>query len=293
MGTTYDIGLVGAGIMGSAMARNWLADGHRVTVWNRTRSKAEALAGEGAIVAETAVEAADGCDYLVTMVADGDAVREVIEQSDGLLDALGPEGVWLQMSTIGVDDIEWCLQQATSHGIDLVDAPVLGTKQPAETGELTVLAGADEARLGDAEEVFDSIASTTRHTGGVGSATRTKLVCNTWVVGLLGVLSETMALADGLDVEPSDFLESIAGGPLDAGYAHIKGEMMQTGEYPASFPLRLALKDANLVLDAAEQAGLDCSVVRGIADLLERAAESGHGDEDMAAAFEAACRRMT
>ena len=293
MAETYHIGLIGAGIMGSAMARRWLEAGHEVTVWNRSHRKAEALADEGAEVAETAPELARDCDYFVTMVTDGDAVRSILRRGGGLIDHLDRDTVWLQMSTVGDDDVDDFIDIARSRGIDFVDAPVLGTKEPAESGELTVLVGGDERVLGPAEDVFAPIASSTRRVGEAGTATRAKLTANTWVVGLLGVLSETMAVADRLDVDPSVFLESIAGGPLDSGYAHIKGAMMQRRDYPPSFPLRLALKDANLVLEAAERADLELSVLRGVADLLERAAEAGHADEDMAAAFEAARQRLS
>jgi 3-hydroxyisobutyrate dehydrogenase len=146
---------------------------------------------------------------------------------------------------------------------------------------------------GAVEEVVEPVASEVRWVGDAGQATRTKLVCNNWVVGLLGVLSETMAVADGLGVDPTEFLGAIEGGALDAGYAHIKGGLMQEGDYPASFPLRHALKDANLIAEAAREADLELSVLDGVVDLLERGVEAGHGDEDMAAAFETARRRLS
>ena len=286
MTETAHIGLVGTGIMGRAMTRCWLEAGHDVTAWNRTRSKAKPLVDNGATLADTPTDVAREADYWITMVADGDAVRDVLERSEGLSDTLSGGPTWLQMSTVAAADTDDFAALADERDIDFVDAPVLGTKEPAESGDLTVLAAAGDGHRDQLEPIFEPIAAHTRWVGQPGDATRTKLVCNNWVVGLLGVLAETVALAEEIDVDPAHFFESIAGGPLDAGYAHIKGEMMQESDYPTSFSLRLALKDTNLILEAADKVDLDLSVARGVADLLERANDEGWKDDDMAAAIE-------
>src|SRR4051794_6288892 len=142
------IALLGTGIMGAPMARNLLAAGHAVRVWNRTRAKAEPLATDGAVVCATPAEAAAGADILLTMLADATAVEQSVAGDDGALAALARDGrddiVWLQMSTVGIAGTDRLAALAARHSIAYVDAPVLGTKQPAEQGALTVLAAGAE-----------------------------------------------------------------------------------------------------------------------------------------------------
>lgn len=169
-------------------------------------------------------------------------------------------------------------------GVALVDAPVLGTKQPAEAGELIVLASGPEEVSGKVAPVFDAIGKKTMWVGPVGAGSRLKLVTNGWIIGLLASLAETLALAKELGVDPEQFLAAIEGGPLELPYAQMKGSAMISGEYPASFPAKLARKDAGLVTDAAGD--LPASVTRAAAAYLDAAIEAGRGDEDMAAIHE-------
>src|SRR3954466_12747681 len=137
------LAVLGTGIMGAAMARNLLAAGLEVRAWNRTRDKAEPLADDGAKVAYSPVEAAEGADFVLTMLADADTVAEAVD-SEGALSALADDGVWLQMSTVGIEGSERLAGIADEHGVAYVDAPVLGTKEPAEQGQLIVLASGPE-----------------------------------------------------------------------------------------------------------------------------------------------------
>jgi len=276
------VAVLGTGIMGSAMARNLLKAGMEVRVWNRTRSRAEPLAAEGARVADSPREAARGAGVLLTMLADAGAVAGAV--GGGALEALSPGAVWLQMSTVGVEGTGRLQRMALERGVAYVDAPVLGTRQPAEAGELVVLASGPEEVRPACEPVFEAVGKKTLWVGPVGAGTRLKLVVNNWITGLLGVLGETFALAQKLGVDPSLFFEAVEGGPLDLPYARAKGKMMAEGEYPTSFSVRLARKDAGLVLEAAED--LRLPVCEAVAYHLDRAAETGHAEDDMAAIYE-------
>jgi len=280
-----EIAVLGTGIMGRAMAEQLLEADFRVRVWNRTADRARPLAERGAEVAETPVDAAVGADAFLTMVTDGDAVRSILDRGD-LLAQLEPGTVWFQTSTVGLDDTDSFSNRARTHDIPFVDAPVLGTKEPAEAGELTVLAASDHPVLDGWEELLGTVGSKTIRLGSPPDATGLKLVCNTWVVGILGTLAETIALAEHLEADPTRFLDAIADGPLDSGYAQLKGQMMLSESYGVSFPLQHALKDANLIRRAARETGLEVSVVEGVADLFSRAIDEGHGEFDMAAAIE-------
>src|SRR5215210_6479950 len=282
------IAVLGTGIMGAAMARNLLAADMEVRVWNRTREKAEPLADEGAKVADTPTEAAEGAGFVLTMLADADTVAQATGGEDGTLSALPDDGVWLQMSTVGIEGHERLADLAEEHGVYYVDAPVLGTKEPAEQGQLIVLAsGPDEVRE-RCQPVFDAVGSNTLWLGAAGTGSRLKLVTNSWIVGLLGALAETVALARALDVDPSKFLEVIDGGPLGVPYAQMKGQMMIEEEFPTSFSANLARKDVGLVLEAAEAQGLRLPLSEAAAAHFDEAINAGHGEEDMAAIYQAA-----
>ncbi|BBL80973.1 3-hydroxyisobutyrate dehydrogenase [Rubrobacter xylanophilus] len=274
--------VLGTGIMGSAMARNLLEAGMEVRVWNRTREKAEPLAAEGARVADSPRGAARGADILITMLADADAVERAV--GEGVLETLAPGAVWLQTSTVGIEGTRRLQRIALEQGVAYVDAPVLGTREPAEAGELVVLASGPEEVRPDCEPVFEAIGKKTLWVGPVGAGTRLKLVVNGWITGLLGVLGETFALAERLGVDPSSFFEAVEGGPLDLPYARVKGKMMAEREYPTSFSVRLARKDVALILEAA--GSLRLPVCEAVAYHLDRAAGAGHAEEDMAALYE-------
>jgi 3-hydroxyisobutyrate dehydrogenase len=269
--------------MGFPMARNLAAAGLEVRAWNRSRERAEPLAGEGVAVADTPAEAVAGADVVVTMLADGAAVEAVAG------DLAFPGGaVWAQMSTVGVKATDRLVARAAEAGVPIVDAPVLGTKAPAEQGQLTVIAaGPAEARERCAP-VFEAVGARTVALGDQpGAATRMKLVLNTWLLALVEGLSESVALAEGLGVDPAAFLEIIDGGPLGPPYAKMKGTMMIDRSYEPSFTLALAAKDAGLALEAAAAQGLELPALRATLGQLEKAVQQGHGDADMAAAVEA------
>jgi len=274
--------------MGAAMARNLLAAGMEVRVWNRSREKAEPLAEDGTTVADSPAEAAEGAGFVLTMLANADAVAEAAGGENGALAALPDDSIWLQMSTVGIEGNERLAGIADEHGIYYVDAPVLGTKEPAEQGQLIVLAsGPDEVRE-RCQPVFDAVGSNTLWLGSAGTGSRLKLVTNSWIVGLLGALAETVALARSLDVDPSQFLEVIEGGPLGVPYAQMKGQMMIEEEFPTSFSANLARKDVGLVLEAAEAQGLRLPLSEAAATQFDEAINAGHGEEDMAAIYQAA-----
>jgi 3-hydroxyisobutyrate dehydrogenase len=278
------VAVLGTGLMGAPMARNIAAAGHEVRAWNRSADKARPLAEDGITVAEEAAEAIEGAEVVVTMLADGQAVRAVMEPLAERLDG----AVWAQMSTVGLEATNALVSLAERAGVPIVDAPVLGTRQPAEQGKLTVLAaGPPEARERCAP-VFDAVGATTVELGDEpGPATRMKLVLNAWLLALIGGLSESVALAEGLGVDPATFLDIIDGGPLGPPYAKMKGTMMIERSYEPSFSLALAAKDAGLALAAAQEAGLELPALRAIRAQLERGVEQGHGEDDMAAAVEA------
>jgi 3-hydroxyisobutyrate dehydrogenase len=276
------IAVLGAGgTMGLAMARNLAGAGFDVRAWNRSQEKAQPLADDGAVVCATAAEAARGATVVLTMLSDADAVLGVMRD---LEEAGSGDAIWLQMSTIGLDGTRRCAELAERLGLALVDAPVLGTKAPAEQGKLVVLASGPDALRDRTEPIFDAVGARTMWLGGAGAGTRLKIAVNAWIVSVVEGAAETLALAEGLGLDPSLVLEAVAGGPLDLPYLQMKGKAMIARDFEPSFRLALAAKDAGLVADAAAGAGLDLPLVEAIRERLAAGAEE-HGDKDMSATF--------
>lgn len=276
--------VLGTGIMGAAMARNLARAGHTVRVWNRTRAKAEPLAADGAHVADTPAEAVEGADVVVTMVHDGPAALEVVRGAGAR-----PGTKWVQSTTAGIEDVGELAALAREQQLVFFDAPVLGTRQPAEDGQLVVLAAGPSEHRDAVAPVFDAIGSRTVWTGEDGaqaSATRLKLVANSWVLAVTNATGEALALADGLGVDPQQFFDIIRGGPLDMGYLHAKSRAILDGALtPPSFAVTTAAKDAELIVRAGREHGVRLDVAEAAAQRFRRATELGHGAEDMAAAY--------
>jgi 3-hydroxyisobutyrate dehydrogenase len=281
------VAVLGTGIMGGPMALNIAAAGLDTRAWNRTREKCEPLGQHGVTVADTPADAVSGADIVVTMLAEGTAVEEVMTEG-GALAAMGDGALWIQASTVGIEATERLAALAEQRGVTFVDSPVLGTKKPAEDGVLTVLASGPDDAHDACAPVFEAIGARILWVGEAGSGSRLKLVVNNWLVSLLADLAETIVFAQAIGVDPGQFLDAIEGSAVGPAYARLKGEQMIKESFPTSFPLELALKDANLVLDAAERHGVELALTEATAARFEQAVELGHGDEDMAAVYYAA-----
>jgi 3-hydroxyisobutyrate dehydrogenase len=276
------IAVLGTGTMGAPMARNLAAAGFTVRAWNRSRDKAEPLASDGITVADSPATAAAGADVLLTMLFDTEAVLAVVPEA---LAALPPDAIWLQMSTVGADGTRELAALAAERGVAFVDAPVLGTKAPAEQGKLIVLASADPALRERCSAVFDVVGARTIWVPGDGGATKLKLVVNNWVVTLMEGVAESIALAEGAGLDPRLFLDTIKGGGSDSPYAQLKGNAIIERSFSPSFALSGAYKDAGLVLELAAEAGVEMAVTEAVRRHMALAVEMGHGDEDMAATY--------
>lgn len=276
------IAVLGTGTMGAPIAENLARAGHDVVVWNRTRARAEAV--EGATVADTPADAVRGADAVLTMLTNGAAVEETI----GGIEALP---LWIQMSTVGIDATERLARLAEERGATFVDAPVSGSKEPAEQGELVVLASGPAPAHAQCKPIFEAIGKKTVWVGEAGAGTRLKLVVNSWLVSLVTALAETVVFARSVELDPQRFFDAIADGPLDFPYERAKGREMIAEEFPPSFALKLAMKDADLALAAADRAGIELPTARTVAEQVERAVDLGHGDEDVAAVYFALKRK--
>jgi 3-hydroxyisobutyrate dehydrogenase len=276
------VALLGTGTMGAGMARNIAAAGLPLRVWNRTREKAAPLREVGAEVAGSPADAVRGADVVVTMLFDADAVEQALEDAR---DGLAEGAVLLQQATVGVDGADRLARVAERLGLVYVDAPVLGTKKPAEDGALVVLASGPAEARDRVAPVLDAIGSRTLWLGPAGQGSRLKLVANSWVLTVVEGVAEALTLARALGVEPRAFLEVVEGGAMDAPYVQLKGTAMLEGSFDPAFGLDGAAKDAGLIVAAAREAGADLAVLEAVQQHLSRAVEAGHGELDLAATY--------
>jgi 3-hydroxyisobutyrate dehydrogenase len=275
--------VIGAGIMGSAMTRNLVAAGLDTTVWDRSAQATGPLADAGARVAGSAPDAVRDAGVVITMLPTADAVDEVIF-GGGVDDAFARGCVWAQMGTIGVEATrrigEWLALKRPD--VLFVDAPVSGSKGPAEQGQLLILASGPAEAADALRPVFDVLGRKTVWLGQAGQGSQVKLVVNAYMSILIEGVAETMELADRLGIGHQQLADVIEGGPLDAPIADAKFHKMDQQDYAAEFPLEWALKDVDLAMTAAP--GDAPPLLAALSRQWHGAVAAGHGRQDISAA---------
>src|SRR5215469_318266 len=283
------VAVLGTGIMGSAMARNLLRAGFRTAVWDRSAPVAAALAAAGADAAPSPTDAVRDADVVITMLPTADVVTTVMVDGH-VVEAFNQGAAWAQMGTIGVTATDNLAEHVSKVRPDVmfVDAPVSGTKGPAEAGQLRILASGPATAEQVVRPVFARLGSTPMWLGPAGQGSRMKLIINAYMATLIEGVAEALALAERLGVDPAKLDTTIAGGPLDAPIADAKLLKMEHGDFSPEFPLEWALKDVDLALAAASPEALPA--LAGLSGAWRAAVQAGHGREDVAAAVLALSR---
>jgi 3-hydroxyisobutyrate dehydrogenase len=279
---TAHVGLLGVGLMGTAMAHRLLDQGIAVTAWDRDPEYARALEASGGEPAQRASEVVSAARVVITMLPTADVILDVVQP----LLANWPEGtIWLQMSSVGAPEADRLTRTAEQHGIILVDAPVSGSTHPAEQGQLTILASGPDSARPAVEPIFAALASRVLWVGEAGKGSRLKLVANHWMIIMTGALAESMHLCQAMGLDQQHFVGLLDGGPLGSAYGVQKLEEMRRHQYPAGFPVRLALKDLQLV---GEVEGISEANLPLLDVVLERfrTASKDFADQDLAAIYE-------
>jgi 3-hydroxyisobutyrate dehydrogenase len=277
------VAVLGTGIMGSAMARNLVAAGLPTTVWDRSQEATERLTALGAVAAPSPDEAVREARVVITMLPTADVVESVVFDG-GVADAFAADSVWAQMGTIGLDATARIAGRLASLRTDVafVDAPVSGSKGPAESGQLLILAsGPDRARPA-LERPFAAIGRATVWLGEAGQGSRLKLVVNAYMATLIEGVAEAIELAGQLGVSTGRLAEAIEGGPLDAPIADAKLHKIERGDFEPEFPLEWALKDVDLALEAVD--GDTLPLLSALSRQWHAAVDAGHGRQDVSAA---------
>ena len=276
------VGLLGAGLMGSAMGHRLLDQGIPVIAWDRNSEQVRALGSRGAAQASERGEVVSGAGVVITMLPTAEIVLDVVEP---LLEDWPRDTIWLQMSSVGAAEADQLTRAADAHAVTLVDAPVSGSTHPAEEGQLTILASGPDSARTVLEPVFAALASRVMWVGKAGMGSRLKLATNHWMISSVAALAESMHLCDAMGLNQQHFIELLDGGPLGSVYAMQKLDEMRRREYPAGFPVRLALKDLELVHEIEESSRTTMPVLDAV---LARfmSARDDLADQDVAAIYE-------
>jgi 3-hydroxyisobutyrate dehydrogenase len=278
------VAILGLGIMGGGMAANWLAKGFEVSVWNRTRAKADALAGKGAKVAATPREAATGADFIFAMVSDDDVSRAIWLGADGALAGAKSGAIGVESSTLTPDWIRELGGKAQAKGVGFLDAPVGGSRPAADAGELRFFVGGDPKTYEAARPALAAVGSRMDLLGPLGAGATWKLINNQLGAGQIAALAEALEVARKAGFKAEKISELILGGPAASPMVKLKLPRMLAHDFePADFALNLMLKDARYAAALAQSLGAPASVIEGAVKAFARADAKGLGAKDIAA----------
>lgn len=278
------IGFVGIGLMGRGMARSLIRKGHAVRVYNRTRAKAEEVAQLGATVAATPAEAARGADVVVTMLADPQAVRDCFEGPAGILSTLSKDAVVIDSSTVSPPTTKKMADAVRARGAHLLDAPVFGSKNEAESGALGFIVGGDRAAFDAVQDVFSCMGKST-YMGATGMGATAKLVVNLVIAGELEAFYEGMVMATKAGLDPDQMYSILMNSRARSGIFEMKGPNILKRDFTTFFPLRLMDKDMRLALETAEALRVSLPAVQAVKEVLGACVAAGQADEDMSSAI--------
>jgi len=278
-----NIGFIGLGIMGQPMASNILGGGYPLTVYNRTPGKAETLAAAGAVAADGPATVARQCGTIILMLTGPEACDAVLNGADGILSADVSGKTLINMSTVPADYSRGLAERLAAKGMHCIDAPVSGSRIPAEQGNLVILAGGDSEEIDRVEPLLLCMGSKVIRCGEAGSGSAMKLAINLLLGTMMAGLAESLTLAERSGIATEDFLKAVGAGALSCPLFKIKEGMLKSGEYPPQFPFRHMAKDLQFVLTQAEKISSPLPLGRVIAELFSPNAPSELLDADFAA----------
>jgi 3-hydroxyisobutyrate dehydrogenase-like beta-hydroxyacid dehydrogenase len=276
------IALVGTGMMGERMGGRLLDAGHELAVYNRTRARTAVLEARGAVVASSPRAAAEGAEFLITMLADAAAVRATARGESGFLGTPG-DRLWVDMSTVSPAESRELAAEAKARGVRVLDAPVSGSLGAAVKGMLVILAGGASEDVAAAKPLFDVLGRATLHMGPSGAGSATKLALNAFLLAAMVAASEALKLGAAEGIPREELLEALARTDILPAWALGKLESVVAGDARTSFSLALADKDMRLVGETAAEAQLELPLAGTVAGVYARALKAGLGERDFSA----------
>ena len=286
------LGFIGLGIMGSRMAANLQKKGYDLVVHNRTQSKADDLVANGAVWASSPAELARQVDVLFTMLADPSVVEKVAFGESGFLDHLKTGKLWVDFSTVNPSFSRRMVEEATERGLRFVDAPVAGTKGPAEKGELVIFVGGEDQDVQECQPFFEAVGRNIIHVGGHGMGTSLKMVNNLLLGQAMLAFSEAMALGQSLGLSRERLFKALLGGPVVAPFLSAKKSKLEARQYDTEFPLKLLTKDLHLASVTAYERGAAIPLTNAAEGIYALAERYGLGEQDFSAIYEFVNRQV-
>ncbi|XP_039064957.1 glyoxylate/succinic semialdehyde reductase 2, chloroplastic [Hibiscus syriacus] len=284
---TGRVGFLGLGIMGSPMAQNLIKAGCDVTVWNRTKSKCDPLISLGAKHGSSPEEVAANCDVTFSMLADPESAIDVACGKNGAVSGMGPGKGYVDVSTVDVATAKLISGHIKATGASFLEAPVSGSKKPAEDGQLIFLTAGDRALYDSVASLLDIMGKSRFYLGEVGNGAAMKLVVNMIMGSMMASFSEGILLSKKVGLDPNVLVEVVSQGAISAPMFSVKGPPMVKSQYPTAFPLKHQQKDLRLALGLAESVSQSTPIAAAANELYKVAKSYGLSDEDFSAVIEA------
>ncbi|WP_379970963.1 NAD(P)-dependent oxidoreductase [Ectobacillus sp. sgz5001026] len=280
------IGFIGLGIMGSRMATNLLDKGFSLVIYNRTKEKAASLLEKGAIWADSPLAVAKQADVLFTMLANPQVVESLALGEDGFLHSLSEGKLWADCSTVSPTFSKQMAHEAASRNIRFLDAPVAGTKMPAEKGELIFLVGGNKEDVEEIQPMLEAMGTTTQYQGPIGMESSMKLVINLMLAQSMVAFAEAVTLGESLGLEKEHVVQTLLNGPTTAPFLQAKQNKLVTGDYEADFPLEHIQKDLHLAAQSAFEGGIALPLTNATKEVFALAKQDGLGKKDFSAIYQ-------
>lgn len=279
------IGFIGTGIMGSRMAHNLVADNYHLIVYNRTKDKALSLIEAGAEWADSPSGTAKDADIVFTMLSSPEAVKETALGNNGFLEVMKKNSLWIDCSTVNPAFTRDMSYEAEKRGIRFMDAPVAGTKKPAENGELIFFVGGNNRDLEEVKPLLEKMGKKILYLGGNGKGTSMKMVVNLMLGVAMASFSEALVLGQSLGFDKETLFNTLLGGPVTAPYLSAKKDKFARDQYETDFPLQWMHKDLKLVTDTAKDAEVSLATTSTVKDIFASAEKAGFGNFDFSALY--------
>ncbi len=279
------IGFIGTGIMGSRMAHNLLKNNYNLIVHNRTKDKAESLIKAGAEWADSPLDVGTEADIIFTMLSNPEAVYEVSLGEEGFLNSTKNNSLWVDCSTVNPTFSREMSKRAHECSVRFIDAPVAGTKSPAEKGELIFFVGGNEKDFGEVKPILEKMGKKIMHLGECGKGTSMKMVVNLMLAVSMASFSEALVLGEALGFDKDTIFNTLLGGPVTAPYLTAKKEKFAKDEYDTEFPLQWMHKDLTLVSDTADETDITLPTASAVKEIFAMAKQKGFGELDFSALY--------
>jgi 3-hydroxyisobutyrate dehydrogenase-like beta-hydroxyacid dehydrogenase len=280
------VGFIGLGIMGSRMAGNLLKKGHELIVFNRTRDKAGPLIAQGAVFAETPSKVAESVSIVITMLSEPTAVTEVALGKEGFLDHLPKGSLWIDCSTVNPSFSIKMADECKKRYVRFLDAPVAGSKIPAEDAQLLFFVGGDKKDVEFSMPLLEAMGKAVFHIGGNGMGTAMKMANNILLAGAMAAFSEAMVLGESLGISREALFDTLLKSPVTAPFLALKRPLIESGTYEPQFPLKWMHKDLQLASVTAYECGVPMPTLHTIKESVALAVRSGLGEKDFSVLYQ-------